>query len=148
MGFGIVMVLLSSCFVMLPAKLAFPYFTAFPYYTPSSMLQNSVPLEDCDDVVKALSWAKENVGRDGFLLAHDAFYGWALSFLDRDKIVPYGYGDPEAIARESSIHGLGNLYLIWWVSGEGWHGMVNTPASFETVFRSNNIAVYLYNSGV
>lgn len=53
---------LSFSFVFLPAEAAFPYFRLYPYYVPSSMLQNSVPLSDCSDVVAALNWARDNVG--------------------------------------------------------------------------------------
>lgn len=146
--FGGVLVLLSFSFVLLPSEMAFPYFRVFPHYIPSSMLQNSVPLRDCEDVVDALSWFGDNVGTDGVLLVHDTFHGWALMSLDRDRIVCYGYGDPEQAAQEMSGNGYKQLYLVWWVSGEGWHGVSMAPSSFVEVFRSNRIAVYRYNSAV
>jgi len=143
-----VSVLLSSSFVLLPAMFAFPYFRVFPYYVPSSMLQNSVPLSDCEDVVNALSWVRDDVGFDGVLLVHDAFHGWALLLLDRSRVVCYGYGDPEEAAWEMCENGYSRLYLVWWVSGEGWHGWSTLPSSFVKVFHSNRIAVYTYKSAV
>lgn len=147
-GFGAVLVLLSFSFVLLPADVAFPYFGFFPYYVPSSMLQNSVPLCDCDDVVDALLWVGDNVGDDGVLLVHDAFHGWALLFLDRDQVVCYGYESAEEAALETFGEGCSELYLVWWVSGEGWHGVSVLPSSFVEVFRSDRIAVYEYNCAV
>ena len=146
MIFGWFSVLLSVSFVLLPAWVAFPYFEAFPYYVPSSMLQNSVPLGDCSDVVNALSWVESNVGSDGFLLVHQAFHGWALTFLDRGQVVCYGYEHPEEAAEGMFGNGYSQLYLIWWVSGEGWHGVSVLPSSFVEAFRSNRIAVYKYDS--
>ena len=143
-----ILVLLSSSFLLLSADTAFPYFRAFPYYVPSSMLQNSVPLRDCEDVVTALSWVGDNLGSNGVLLTHDAFHGWALLFLNTSRIVCYGYENPEDAAREINGNSYSQLYLVWWVSGEGWHGWSTLPSCFVEVFRSNRIAVYLYNSTV
>jgi hypothetical protein len=145
---GGILVLLSFSFVFLTADMAFPYFGTFSYYVPSSMLQNSVPLRDCEDVVNALSWVGNNLGSNGILLTHDAFNGWALLFFDKNQIVCYGYENPENAAREVYGNGHDRLCLIWWVPGEGWHGCSTLPSCFVEVFRSNRIAVYLYNSTV
>jgi hypothetical protein len=59
------LILLSLSFIFLPAEAAFPYFEAFPYYVPSSMLQNSVPLSDCEDVEMTMLWVKSNMGSNG-----------------------------------------------------------------------------------
>lgn len=143
---GGILVFLSFSFVFLPAEMAFPYFCVFPYYVPSSMLQNSVPLRDCEDVVKALSWIGDNIGSDEVLLVHDAFHGWALLFLDRIRVVCYGYENPEEVACDISKNGYSRLYLVWWVSGEGWHGLASLPPCFVEIFRSNRIAVYVYDA--
>jgi hypothetical protein len=143
------MILLSLSFVALPAEAAFPFFGLFPNYVPSSMLQNSVSLRDCEDVVKVLSWYDGHIGLSGTLLVHDAFQGWARLFLSNSsQVVSYGYGDSERAAQGLVSQGFARVFLIWWVSGEGWHGTVSLPASFVTVFRSNDIAVYSYNAGV
>ncbi|MEM2780309.1 MAG: hypothetical protein QW791_05500 [Candidatus Bathyarchaeia archaeon] len=136
------MVLLSFSFIFLPAEAAFPYFSLFPSYVPSSMLQNSVPLSDCEDVIKALSWMENNVERDGVLLVHDAFYGWALLYADGVEIVRYGYALPENAALAFSQDSYRRVYLIWWVSGEGWHGWASLPSTFKEAYRSGRIAVY------
>jgi hypothetical protein len=135
-------VLLSFSFIFLPAEMAFPYFSLYPYNVPSSMLQNSAPLSDCEDVVKALNWVKANVNSDGILLVHDAFYGWALLCINDVKIIRYGYASPETAALAFSEQGYKQLYVIWWVSGEGWHGQSSLPSSFREVFHSGGIAVY------
>jgi len=148
-GLTVFLALLSFSFVFLPAEAAFPYFTIYLYYVPSSMLQNSVPLSDCEDVVRALNWVKDNnVGSSKILLVHDAFNGWALLYADGVKIVSYGYASPEKVAISFSQQGYGPIYLIWWVPCEGWHGQACLSSAFKEVFRSGRIAVYWFEASV
>lgn len=141
------LVVLSFSFVFLPAEAAFPYFRVFPYYVPSSMLQNSVPLSDCGDVVNVLKWVEANVGDDGVLLVHDVFQGWAFLYLNNGvRVVRYGYAGPEEAARVTFGNGYGRVYLVWWVSSGGWHGLVSLPSCFVEVFRSGRIAAYEYGT--
>ena len=141
------LIFLSCSFMLLPAQLAFPYFTLFSNYVPTSMLQNSVPLSDCEDVVMALSWYGQNIGSNGTLLVHQAFSGWADLYLNANcKVVNYGYENPQVAAGKLLANGLELVYVIWWVPGEGWHGLSSMPSSFYEVFHSGRIAVYEYNS--
>jgi hypothetical protein len=133
-------VLLSFTFAFLPASLAFPYFRLYPNYVPSSMLQNSVPLEDCGDVAQALKWVNESLRPGDVLLVHDAFHGWALLYIDSEKIVCYGYENPETAAERITAYD--RLLLIWWVLGEGLHGLTTLPPSFVEIYNSGRIAVY------
>lgn len=142
---GGALVFLSLSFVLLPAASALPYFGVFANYVPSSMLQNSVPSSDCEDVVRVLSWCGQNVGANGTLLVHDAFNGWAVLYLNAScRVVNYGYENPQVAAAKLIADGVMHVFVIWWVSGEGWHGWVSLPASFVEVFRSGRIAGYEY----
>jgi hypothetical protein len=109
------------------------------------MLQNSVPMDDCEDVVRALNWIDGNMGSDGVLLVHDAFHGWALMYMgNSNRVECYGYDDPQVCADGKFDDGYRSLFVVWWVRGEGWHGVVSLPSCFVQVFRSNRIAVYEY----
>jgi hypothetical protein len=141
-----VLVFLSCSFILLPAGMAFPYFGLFHNYVPSSMLQNSVVLGDCGDVVEALAWVNGSLGSDGVLLAHDAFCGWAFLYLNQARVMCYGYADPADVALKMVGNGHGRLFLVWWVSGEGWHGVSSLSSCFVEVFRSGRIAVYEYEA--
>lgn len=142
--FAGLLIFLSFGFVLLPAEAALPCFGVFRNYVPSSMLQNSVPLGDCEDVVKALGWVDGQLGSGGILLVHDGFHGWALLYLNHgDRVVCYGYDDPEVAARGlSNGVAVEHVFVIWWVSGEGWHGVRSLPSCFAEVFQSGRIAVY------
>jgi hypothetical protein len=147
LGVGLILATLSLCFVVLPSNIAFPYYSAFPLYMPLSMLQNTVPLSDCQDTVNALQWVNNNMGNDASLLVHRAFYGWGSLTLDGDHLVPYGYENPQTVAQSleenDSLH---QLYLIWWVNGSGLHGQPTTSSVFRQVYNSGNIAIFRYNS--
>lgn len=140
-----ILILLSASFVVLPAEAALPFFVAFPNYVPSSMLQNSVPQRDCEDVVKVMEWTKANMKANDVLLVHDAFHGWALLYSDKTRVVCYGYGDPAAAA-EILANCSDRIYVVWWVASKGWHGLASLPPSFTEVYRSNEIAVYVYEA--
>jgi len=140
------LVFLTAVFLLLPANFAFPYFsTVYVNYVPSSMLQNTVPLSDCSDVVSLMSWSKVNVNSQGtVLLLHDVFYGWGLLYDGNGRVFSYGYEDVETAALNASSSGFNEVYVVWWTAGEGWHGILTLPASFVEVYRSGRMAVYRY----
>jgi len=139
-----VLLTLTTGFVIAPYDTAFPYYTLFPYYVPSSMLQNTVPLSDCEDTVNALQWLKSNIDHSARLLTHRAFHGWAVLMLDMDQVILYGYDNPNKVALEALQDGYDPIYLIWWTDGNGWHGQSTVPPSFKEVYRSGRIAVFSY----
>ena len=145
-GVGLMLATLSLGFIFLPNSMPFPYFTLFPSYVPTSMLQNTVSLSDCQGTVNALSWAKANMNNNSRLLVHDAFHGWASLTLDSDQVIPYGYANPAAYAQSLVDNGSKDqLYLIWWVNGSGWNGQPTVSSVFNQVYVSGKIAVYAYD---
>ena len=145
------MAFLSLGFMLMPPENCFPYFNTricngYIYQMPSSMLQNTVSIADCQDAANALQWLKNNMHSDALLLAHRAFYGWALSTLNGNQVVLYEYENPGGTAKMVAQEGRGQIYLIWWISGQGWYGQSTVPSSFEEVYQSGRIAVYNYTS--
>lgn len=116
------------------------------YSIPSSMLQNTVSINDCSDTEKAVAWLKANMNSTDVLISHRAFYGWALTGLDKDQIIMYEYDNPLDAATSNAGKVQGDLYLIWWVDGKGWYGLPSVPPEFNQVYSSGNIAVYVYTS--
>jgi hypothetical protein len=143
-------VTLTMGFMIMPSEYPFPYFSVpqYRFYFPSSMLQNSASLSDSRDVVNALLWLKDRMHGDAVLLTHRAFHGWALLLLNDNQILPYGYEVPEKAAEKAVRSGYFQIYLIWWVNDCGWHGQSTVSASFKEIFRSNKIAVYLYQTSI
>jgi hypothetical protein len=142
---GLILTTLSVSFMVLPNGVAFTYFDAFPTYVPKSMLQNTVPLLDCQDTANALQWAQNNMPSTAQLLTHDAFYGWASLTFNSSQLIRYGFGNPEQVARQimekESTH---QLYLIWWVNGSGWYGQSCMSSDFKQVYQSGRIAIFAF----
>ena len=140
---------LSFGFVLMTPQSPFPYFAepvnGYIYQIPSSMLQNTVPKSDCADTVNALQWFKNNVDSSAVLLTHRAFYGWAMLTINPNQIVLYEYDNPAISANTAVQQGHKEIYLIWWTNGHGWYGQPTVPSSFEEVYHSGEIAIYLYN---
>lgn len=143
---AIVFVVLSGSFITCTTSSPFPYFSLYPKYVPTSILQNTVPLEDCQDTLNAINWLSNNMSGDSRLLVHHAFYGWALLSINSTQVINYGYGNPDDAAKSvMANNSFSNLYLIWWVNGSGWYGQPAVPSSFDVVFTSGRISVFVYN---
>jgi len=111
---------------------------------PSSMLQNTLPITDCQDTANALQWFKNNLNSSALLLTHTVFYSWALSTLNVNQVANYGFDNPATAAVSATQEGHNRIFLIWWVNGQGWYGLPTVPASFEEVYHSGKIAIYDY----
>jgi hypothetical protein len=122
------------------------YFNNYANQIPTSMLQNTISLSDCQDTTKVLLWFKNNVNSSSLLLTHTVFYGWALLTLNETQIVNYGFDDPDKSAMLISNEGHSQLCIIWWIKGEGWYGQANLPSSFDEIYHSGKIAIYSYNN--
>lgn len=121
------------------------YFNNYVYQIPTSMLQNTISITDCQDTNNALLWFKDNVNSSSLLLAHRVFYGWALLTLNERQIRNYEFDAPDKSAMLISEEGHSQLYLIWWVKGGGWYDQPNLPSSFEEIYHSGKIAIYSFN---
>ena len=111
---------------------------------PSSMLQNTLSIGDCKSATIALQWFKDNFNGSALLLTHSAFYGWALLTLKEDQVRNYGFGDPTTAAIAAAQEGYTQIYLIWWVNGQGWYGQPSLPLAFHQVYQNGKIAIYRY----
>ena len=108
------------------------------------MLQNTLSIADCQDTTNALQWFKNNLNSSALLLTHTVFYSWALSSLNENQVLNYGFDDPANAAGNATQEGHTQIFLIWWVNGQGWYGLPTVPASFEEVYHSGKIAIYDY----
>lgn len=135
-------------FMAMSAATPFPYFSGAVNthlnQIPSSMLQNTVAVYDCPDVENAVNWLHNNMNASDALLAHRAFYGWALSSIDEKQVILYEYDNPADAAAANATAGYSHLYLIWWTDSKGWYNLPAVPPVFSEVYRSGDIAVYVY----
>jgi hypothetical protein len=141
---------LSLGFMLMPPYSPFPYFSSkavngYIYQIPSSMLQNTIAISDCKDTVNALQWLNGNMTGNGVLLTHRTFYGWALaSNFNPNQLLLYEYDNPAGAASNATHEGHNQIYLIWWINGQGWSGQSTVPVSFHEIYQSGKIAIYQY----
>lgn len=143
--------ILSFGFIFMTPENPFIYFNSehFNSYVdqiPTSMLQNTVSIADCHDTVNALQWFKDNLNSSALLLTHTVFYGWALLTLNSNQVMNYGFDDPVNAAVTATQEGHTQIYLIWWVPGQGWYDLPTLPSAFHEVHSSGKIAIYIYAS--
>lgn len=145
---GLILATLSASFIFLPNSIALPYYSVFPLYMPTSMLQNTVSLSDCQDTMNALQWVKTNIGSNASLLVHRAFYGWASLTLNENQLIFYNYDDPATVAQELTEDGSHyQLWLIWWVNGSGWYDEPTVSSAFGEILHENGkMAIYMYTA--
>lgn len=142
--------ILGFGFVFMNSQKPFFYFNpaqlnSYDYQIPSSMLQNTISVTDCQSTVNALQWFKDDVNNSALLLTHTVFYGWALLTLNASEVSNYGFEDPVNASVTAAQEGFTQIYLIWWVAGKGWYAEPTLPSSFQEVYRSGNIAIYHYS---
>ncbi len=142
--------ILSFGFIFATSAKPFAYFSPgqlnyFEFQIPSSMLQNTISITDCQSTTNALQWYKDNINSSSLLLTHTVFYSWALLALNESQVRNYEFGDPSKAAMEATQEGCSQIYLIWWVNGQGWYDLPTLPLSFEQIYHSGQIAIYSYN---
>ena len=143
--------ILSFGFMFMSSAQPFFYFNPSQFNSylnqvPSSMLQNTISITDCQSTVNVLQWFKENVNNSAILLTHTVFYGWALLTVNEDQVKTYGFGDPSTATMTAAQEGYTQIYLIWWINGQGWYGQPTLPSTFHEVYQNGKIAIYSYNS--
>ncbi len=144
-------IILSFGFIFATSEKPFTYFnpSQFNYYAfqiPSSMLQNTISLTDCQGTSNALKWFKDNSISSSLLLTHTVFYSWALLALNESQVRNYGFEDADKAAMMAAQESHSQLYIIWWAKGQGWYSQPTLPSSFHEVYQSGKIAIYSYNS--
>ncbi len=140
-AFLAVLIVLSVSFLVLPPASALPYY-AHRYtlsYVPSSMMQNTVPLQDSSDVVEVLRWLNEMRIEDSVLVAHISFAGWAELYSTIPHI--YGFVDPAQV-NGGNFSAYARVFLIYWATGRGWFRPSLLPAGMVEIYLSGQIAIY------
>jgi hypothetical protein len=142
--------ILGVGFIFMTSEKPFVYFNPSQlnyceYQIPSSMLQNTISVTDCQGTTDAIQWFKDNVNSSSLLLTHTVFYSWALLSLNESQIRNYEFEAPDKAAIMAAQEGHKQIYLLWWVKGQGWYEQPTLPLTFEEVYHSGKIAIYSYS---
>jgi len=113
-------------------------------YLPSTMLQNTVPLQDVEGVVEVIDWLNHRMAYGSCALFHQAFFFWGELYLDKKNVIVNCATDFEGALNVALEKGLDPVYLIWWGENIGWYRSTVVPSSFALVFESGRIAAFQY----
>lgn len=143
LGWVSTIVLLGMAFLLLPASQAFPYFTNF---TPTSMLQSTIPLEDSQSLVTAISWLTTNSAPGAVIMADHAMYGWIREFYRGNDMI-IAFSSSVTLQQELSAtlaSGYRTIYTVWWTDHFGWYGEPSVPTGFGAVKIDGRMGIFLY----
>ncbi len=145
-GFLVLVVVLASTFIVLPSQSAFPYYThpRTLTYVQSSMLQNTVDLDDSPHVVAVIGRLNEMNADTSVVVAHTTFSGWVRLYLTRMAF--YGFSDPSEV-NGGDFSDYEHVYLVYWASGKGWFKASLLPDGMREIHTSGNISLYELGSG-
>ncbi|MDR0493685.1 MAG: hypothetical protein LBH74_08640 [Nitrososphaerota archaeon] len=143
-------VIFSFGYLFSPPERPFFYFSpqcinSYSYQIPTSMQQNTISVADFQGTINALRWFEENKKPGDLLLTHTVFYSWALLTLNDVAVVNYDFGDPVEAASIAKQDGYAQIFLVWWIDGEGWYAQSSLPSVFQEIYRSERIAIYFYD---
>ena len=110
---------------------------------PATMQSNTVALNMVPDVRRALDWLNNRMDSRDVLIAHYAFYGYALLYLTPTHgIISYWQEGSETALESVKGHGFQDAYLIWFIPDSGWHKPDPELTNFKLVYQSGLICVY------
>ena len=143
--------ILSFGYILAPPEQPFIYFNPrytnnYSYQIPTSMLQNTISEADFHNTEDSLQWFRDSKNESSILLTHTVFYSWAILTIDARQVIDYKFDDPAKAAMNAVEEGHTNVYLIWWINGEGWYAQSTLPSTFQEVFHSGRIAIYQYDT--
>lgn len=134
-----------------------------PYlaFIPSSMLQNTLPISDNPSLMHCFQWINNNTPQNSAVVMHYALYDSAVIYVNNRALIAVlppssmwqhlqnqttlADGMAETAKLELN-NGHSAVYTVWWIIGKGWYDIPSLPSSFQEVYRSGNMAVYLYNA--
>jgi hypothetical protein len=134
-----------------------------PYlvYFPSTMLQNMLSITDNPSLVNCFDWISNNSAIDAAVVMHYALYDLAEIYLPNRLIINvpnsrsiYNHLQNQTTLVDGMIDassramnsGNSTVYTVWWISGKGWYDIPSLPSNFVQVYRSGELAVYVFHN--
>ena len=139
-------IVLAASFLALPPGSPLPYFAnpeTLPY-VPSSMMQNTVPLQNCQEIVDAVRWLNGMPFNQSVLLAPISFFGWAELYSTIPRI--YGFVSPRQVDG-GNFSGYQHVLLLYWAPQQGWYDPQLMPSGMAAIHVSGQIAIYQRPAG-
>jgi len=120
------------------------YIPATISYFPTTMLHNTVPLQDVEGVIDAMNWLNGHMPNGSAVLVQHPFLSWARLYLGDRNMIVYFVRDVEEALSVALEHGFRPIFLVWWGQDIGWHNLSN-PVNGTNAFSSGRISVFSIN---
>jgi hypothetical protein len=145
----ILIILGISClsYLTLPHSNSLSLYSAFnpsSKYAPTTMMRNTVPLDDVAHLVTVFPWADQHLEQKSCLLVKDAFLDWAKIFSSTNlSLINYKNQDVLTGLNYARSLNFTDIYWLWWDNGVGlqWYGQI-VPDFFVPVYQSDAIVIY------
>ena len=142
----LLMVLSGFAFMSVRFENGGPFYSPYTIaYFPSTMLHNTVLLQDVGGTIEAFGWLNKYMDDNSVVLVQHAFINWAKTYLNNNLTILYYIRNIDMALNESISLGFSKIYLIWWKEDIGWYGL-NVPQCFTIVNNFGRIAVFEYAS--
>jgi hypothetical protein len=149
---AVVVGIFGAGYSLQPTENAFPYFAppflwnqSFLNFIPTSMQQNTLPLDQAKHTGQILTEAREAYPPPSYILvANDVIIGYAImAGYARDQIAYSGGAtdDPTSQARGVADQGL-KPYVVWFKPGSEWYGVHLKQPEFRLLTTNGNMALY------
>ncbi len=128
-------------FLVLPAGASAPFLATSwtTRYIPGSMVENSIPIDDCPALVAALTWVRDSPYNHSVFAAQARFAGWTYVFLPGVDLRPFWSAAEFDSIRSSSAT---PVITVWWAGPTGWAPEFSPPPGLHIVHQEGNIAIY------
>jgi FtsH-binding integral membrane protein len=134
---------LATPVLMVYASESVPSITATYLYFSTNP---TVPYEDVNSVVQAMSWLNGNMTAVSCVVLQNAFLSWGQLYLDKSHVIVYFENDVNSAVSTAFGHGFSRVFFVWWNTPIGWYG-VSVPQSFVSLQDFGRISVYAYEGG-
>ncbi len=102
-------------------------------------MQNTVPLDDCTNVVQAIAWLNVLSPTGLAVVAPPAFIGRPQLYMER--MSSYGLEDPSQVS-QGGFSGYVRIFLFYWAPQQGWYSPRLMPANATEIHPDGAVAVY------
>jgi hypothetical protein len=134
---------LATPVLMVYADVSVPSATdTYLYFSTSP----TVPYEDVNSVVQAMSWLNGNMDAASCVVLQNAFTSWGQLYLDKSHEIVHFNNDVNFAVNTAFGHGFSRVFFVWWNTPIGWYG-ISVPQSFVSVQDFGRISVYAYEGG-
>ena len=143
----LITIILSTGYLVLTPDFPLPIY-ASPLtvkYAPSSMVQNTMPIDENPNIVDVFQWVIENVPQGSLILTAHPFYKWAIILLDGYNYTIINVKFNVSYATEIAKNNTNSpTYLIATRRGCQFHSIVVPEAEYEEIYSKGDVSVYLY----